>query len=170
MSVSPQSGSCLTLTRGNKCRCLEVRVHSLARWSSPSSASWTSCWAHKRELSKIKNKNNDKACCCPQRVKPVEEDADRVVSFNVETTIIWLQSDSSEKAGGGDFYCEGHEWVPIGMLTCILFFADFTCTSDIPPSQFGSCKCFFLFLGVVNAAKESSGFILEISCRIKRRK
>lgn len=77
-SVNPPSCSCRTLTRGNKCRRPGMRVQSPARWSSPSSASWTSCWAQ-TEKSFLQMK-----FVYQWSVLPAHWDADRVVRLNVE--------------------------------------------------------------------------------------
>ncbi len=100
-SVSPQSCSCPTLTRGNKCRCPGMWVHSPARWSSPSSASWTSCCAHTRgdPNKNKKTKNKKKSNKLSLWAKPADgKDADRAASFNVEPNTMSLQSVSSEQA------------------------------------------------------------------------
>lgn len=109
-SASQQSCSCRTWTRGNKCRRRGTRVQSLARWSSPSSASWTSCrtqTARRRGAGELSWtwRNWLRVLL---RAQPAEM-LTRVSTWR-ETTVT-LRRVSSQQAAGAGLCCEGHEWV-----------------------------------------------------------
>ena len=143
-SVNPSSCSCRTLTRGNKCRCPGMLVQSPARWSSPSSASWTSCWAQ-TEKSFLQVKLCFVLVLCNGASWRPSEMLTELWGSTWREQQSHLRGFLRSSLRGRRLCCEGHERAPIRRVDVLPSGAPRTSRRHIL-SQSEHEKFFFLFL------------------------
>lgn len=121
--------------RGNKYRRLEQGVHSLARWSSPSSASWTSC------LGPTSDRRRRRRWRWWRGGKLLEVSGwlVKAAGGRCQTRLyVWMwrkpqwhsAASLQSRLRGRGLCCEGREWVPMALLTCVL------CAASSAPRTF----------------------------------